>query len=206
MRPAYQQAYKTQIYLSKLCQAPQSMGTLQARILKWVAISSSKGPFQPRNWTHVSCVAYIVGGFFTHCGAPLLRALSRGSRLYGAWSLRNRERLVSSCWTFVGTLWPDLHGRLQKIKDSDPKKFATNNHILSLFSIKARILTQERWFFGTPVHHLVSLLAFQIKLLFFAPTTHLDLLAYHVMNSSGRCSEVGLGKKSFIREVLYNLS
>ena len=34
----------------------------QARILEWVAISFSKGSFQPRDGTLVSCLA---GGFFT---------------------------------------------------------------------------------------------------------------------------------------------
>ena len=28
----------------------------QARILEWVAISYSRGPSQPRDWTHVSCI------------------------------------------------------------------------------------------------------------------------------------------------------
>ena len=37
-------------------------GILQARILEWVAVPSSKGSFQPRNWTCVSCIA---GRFFT---------------------------------------------------------------------------------------------------------------------------------------------
>ena len=30
---------------------------LQAKILEWVAISSSKGSFRPRDWTRVSCIA-----------------------------------------------------------------------------------------------------------------------------------------------------
>ena len=30
-------------------QAPLSMGIFQARILEWVAMSSSRGPFQPRD-------------------------------------------------------------------------------------------------------------------------------------------------------------
>ena len=34
----------------------------QARILKWVAISFSRGSSWLRDWTHVSCIA---GGFFT---------------------------------------------------------------------------------------------------------------------------------------------
>ena len=37
-------------------------GILQARILEWVAISSSRGSSQPRDQTQVSCIA---GGFFT---------------------------------------------------------------------------------------------------------------------------------------------
>ena len=43
-------------------QAPRSMWNLQARILDWVAMSSSRGSSQPRNWTGISCIA---GGFFT---------------------------------------------------------------------------------------------------------------------------------------------
>ena len=42
------------------CQAPLSMGILQARILEWVAYPFSRGSSQPRNRTGVSCIA---GGF-----------------------------------------------------------------------------------------------------------------------------------------------
>ena len=41
-------------------------GIFQARILEWVAISSSRASSQPRNWSRVSCVACIAGWFFTH--------------------------------------------------------------------------------------------------------------------------------------------
>ena len=37
-------------------------GIFQARILEWVAVSSSRGSFCPRDWTHVTCV---TGRFFT---------------------------------------------------------------------------------------------------------------------------------------------
>ena len=43
-------------------QAPLSVGILQARILEWVAMPSSRGSSQHSNRTRVSC---IVGGFFT---------------------------------------------------------------------------------------------------------------------------------------------
>ena len=44
-------------------QGPMSTGILQARILERVAIPSSRGSSQPRDWTQISCIA---GGFFTH--------------------------------------------------------------------------------------------------------------------------------------------
>ena len=44
------------------CQAPLSMGILQARILEWVAMPSSRGSSQPRDQTQVSSIA---GGIFT---------------------------------------------------------------------------------------------------------------------------------------------
>ena len=39
------------------CQAPLSMGILQARILEWVAMSSSRGSSWPRDQTQVSRIA-----------------------------------------------------------------------------------------------------------------------------------------------------
>ena len=43
-------------------QAPLFMGILQARILEYVAMPSSRGSSQPRGRTQVSCIA---GGYFT---------------------------------------------------------------------------------------------------------------------------------------------
>ena len=46
------------------CSPPESSvhGIFQARILEWVAMPSSRGSSQPRDWTQVSCIA---GGCFT---------------------------------------------------------------------------------------------------------------------------------------------
>ena len=51
-------------YDSMACSPPgfSVHGILQARILEWMAISSSRGSSRPRDWTQVSCIA---GGFFT---------------------------------------------------------------------------------------------------------------------------------------------
>ena len=47
------------------CQALLSMGILQARILEWVAMPSSRRFSWPRNWTCISCGSCLAGGFFT---------------------------------------------------------------------------------------------------------------------------------------------
>ena len=49
-------------------------GTLQARILEWVAISSSRGSFPPRDWPMSLMSPALTGGFFTTratWGAPV---------------------------------------------------------------------------------------------------------------------------------------
>ena len=49
-------------------------GIFQARILEWVAISSSRASSRPRNWTRISYVYLIAGGFLTlhHLGLGYL--------------------------------------------------------------------------------------------------------------------------------------
>ena len=40
-------------------------GILQAKILEWVAMPSSRGSSRPRDWTQFSFISCIAGGFFT---------------------------------------------------------------------------------------------------------------------------------------------
>ena len=49
------------------CSLPGSsvLGNLQARILEWVAMLSSKGSSRPRDQSHMSYVSVLAGGFFT---------------------------------------------------------------------------------------------------------------------------------------------
>ena len=42
-------------------------GLFQARILEWVAISSSRGSSPPRDQIHVSCISFIGQQIFYHC-------------------------------------------------------------------------------------------------------------------------------------------
>ena len=82
------------------CSPPASPvhGILQARLLEWVAISFSRGSSQPRDWTHVSCIA---DRFFTvwvtqvkfpivllqpAVNSPRLPVMRSSSHLAGEWS------------------------------------------------------------------------------------------------------------------------
>ena len=49
------------------CSPPASSahGILQARILEWVAISSSRGFYWPRDQTRISLSPVLASGFFT---------------------------------------------------------------------------------------------------------------------------------------------
>ena len=49
------------------CSPPFSsvQGILQARILVWIAMSSSRWSSQPRDWTRISCSSCIASGFTT---------------------------------------------------------------------------------------------------------------------------------------------
>ena len=66
-------------------QAPLPMGILQARILEWVAIPSSKGSSWPRDQTSISCIA---GRFST------TRSPRKPREYYSKWNNSNRERQI----------------------------------------------------------------------------------------------------------------
>ena len=73
-------------------QTPLSMRILQARILEWVALPSSRGSSQSRDWTQVSRIA---GGFFTTWatrGALFMHLLSvkSGRKYWGCHSESNK--------------------------------------------------------------------------------------------------------------------
>ena len=58
------------------CSPPSSSvhGIFQARILECIAISSSRGSSQPRDWGHISCIYSIEGRFLT--AEPLKKPIS----------------------------------------------------------------------------------------------------------------------------------
>ena len=59
------------------CSPPGSSvhGIFQARVLEWIAISSSRGSSQPRDWTCISCVSWLQVDFLllSHRRSPQRR-------------------------------------------------------------------------------------------------------------------------------------
>ena len=75
-------------------QAPSIQGIFQARALKWVTISFSRGSSQPEDQTHISCISSI--------GRRVLYQLSYGGRGGGAFStLQTPEKVQSTLTYFI---------------------------------------------------------------------------------------------------------
>ena len=79
------------------------MGILQARILAWVAMPSSRGSFQPRDWTQVS---HTAGWFFTdwatreaQMACPQENYLSEPDQVLGVHSWWAAVYGVTQSWT-----------------------------------------------------------------------------------------------------------
>ena len=81
-------------------------GILQARILKWVAMPSSRGSFLPRDWTLISCSTWIAGRFFTTepPGKPLHVAVQSFSHVWffvNPWAAACQASLSSVSLSFL---------------------------------------------------------------------------------------------------------
>ena len=73
-------------------QAFVSMGILQARILEWVTMPSSREPSQPTDGTQVSCIA---GGFFTSWATRKARWKVQTFKLWCIiWNLQNKNQMT----------------------------------------------------------------------------------------------------------------
>ena len=84
-------------------------GTLQARILEWVAYPFSRGSSQPRDWTQVS---HIAGSFFTSWATretqPIWEKNLKTSGYMYMWWLRASQVTQFSGSVTSNSLW--LHG------------------------------------------------------------------------------------------------
>ena len=85
-------------------QAPLSMGILQARILEWVAMPSSRESSQPRDLTQVS---HIADGFFTIWATReaqyhwSVKSLSRVRLFVTPWTAARQASLSTNSWSLL---------------------------------------------------------------------------------------------------------
>ena len=76
-------------------------GILQTRILEWVAICSSRGSSQPKDWTGVS---WIAGGFFTSWAIREALCGMNQQNVIFTWSQFSLVQSLSRVWLFA-TPW-----------------------------------------------------------------------------------------------------
>ena len=76
------------------CSPPDSSvhGISQTGILEWVAISSSRGSSRPRDWTCISHVSCVAGGFFTTEPPGKLKTLGT---MTATWYKQNKHYWLS---------------------------------------------------------------------------------------------------------------
>ena len=67
---------------------------LQARILEWVAMPSSRGSFQPRDLTRVSCASCTAGRFFTLWGTREAKTEPCGDAKDRTWDLMHAKHAL----------------------------------------------------------------------------------------------------------------
>ena len=123
-------------------------GILQARILEWVAISSSRRSSWPRNWTQVSRISCIANRFFTTVppGKPL-----RNETLI-PWAAGNAAgrwpSTVSPLWgspLLKTTTLPYPRSLLLKIAHISQLSTALRGRLFSLFSLPGLVFQITTW-------------------------------------------------------------
>ena len=96
------------------------LGDSQARMLEWVAMSSSRGSFQTRAQTQVSCTA---GGFFTD------------------WATREAKKMESLCCT----LEANLYSKSATLQLKKKTKKLSISFLVKKWSASCSLLSDSLW-------------------------------------------------------------
>ena len=88
---------------------PSVHGVLQARILEWVASSSSRGTSSPRDWTGVSCLGrWILYHWATREALPWPKTFLSEKESFGShflWCIRCWWESSTRQWAAVNAVW-----------------------------------------------------------------------------------------------------
>ena len=134
------------------CSLPGSSvhGILQARILEWVAMPSSRGSFQTRDQTHVSCVSWIAGRFF-------ITEPSRKPYIYHTYILKEKEIEWDTWGSIVdrmvlGLILPSFFFTFSKFSEKKKKSNAFVKEVFQqtflrniLTNIYAKVIVPKCW-------------------------------------------------------------
>ena len=148
------------------CEAPLSMGLLQARILEWVTMPFSRAPSRPRGWACVSCTA---GGFFTTEPPGKLETAiwpSNSTPRFSLAQLLSHVRLWDSMDCSM-TGFP-VHHHLLEFAQTHVHQVGDAiqpSHPLSSPSLPALNLSQHQGLFQwvSSSHHMAKVLEFQLQ-------------------------------------------
>ena len=124
------------------CSLPDSSvhGILQARILAWVSISSSRGSSRPRDWTCVSWSPALASRFFTtvlpeKTSATAQSYLNSSVSLFPGFFIYEHPHLSFYdfiCFTFIGPSLLYYFFRLSDLVHGLPAHVVTSSEILAL--------------------------------------------------------------------------
>ena len=84
-------------------------GTSQARMLKWTAISSSRGSSQPRDRTWASCIGSHRGGPSCELGSPH-RWGKMAAIYWKCWNIWRHRYINPKAWTSLVVQWSRMQG------------------------------------------------------------------------------------------------
>ena len=173
------------------CSPPGSSvhGILQARILEWVAMPSSRGSSWPRDWTCIPSSPALTGGLFASKAQKYQSCLSKIPKLeLPIWWTWNREGSHPSMLTckFGGRGWEshitylsegeDKSQCLRKSFNVMEPRFAPNSRANTL--IPYLQLTQDKIFLLNLLGYLISSLPFTDLFLFLQTETSFCVFSF----------------------------
>ena len=109
-------------------QALLSMRILQAGILEWVAMPSSRGTSRPRNQTDVS---FIAGGFITSWATREAPDVLWWAQIWTSDSIRTQILPIWLCKDASKILTRSLSNQWRKISSSAPSWVITHSYTIS---------------------------------------------------------------------------
>ena len=159
-------------------------GILQARILEWVAISSSRGSSQPRDWTWISRIAgRFFFFFFNHLGHQ--GSLHFMANIRGKSRSSDRFYFLHCRWWLQPSVvfWKESYDKPRQHIKKQRHHFANKIRIVKYLVFPTVVLSRESWTIKVAEHR--KNWCFQIVLLEKTLESPLDSKEIYPVNPKG---------------------